>query len=262
MQTQIQGSNFILPIVVITLVFFVVALFMFLYINLFIKRKKRFIEDKKNMQQIFQQQLLQSQIETQEETMSILGKELHDNVGQLLSSTKMLIGVAERNLTTPPESLLIAGETLSKAIHELRSLSKSLNKDWLEQFDLIENLHTEIARINAAKLIEVQFEHPAHLPLPANEQLILFRIVQEALQNALKHAAAKQIWITLLIEGTSMQLTVEDDGKGFSVEHVTQGTGLINIKQRVKLLGGTVDWQNKNHGTVMQVYLPIQVNTK
>ena len=104
----------------------------------------------------------------------------------------MLLGITQRNLADIPETLTIAQETLGKAISELRSLSKSLDKEWLAQFDLIDNLATEINRINAGLILEIHFSHPGKLSLTVEKQIILFRIIQEALQNAIKHSEAQK----------------------------------------------------------------------
>jgi signal transduction histidine kinase len=253
-----QDLIIVIIAIVATLVFLGII---FLFLIVYYKGKKRKVQlEKEQMQQSFSQQLLQSQIETQEETMSTLGKELHDNVGQLLSSTKMLIGITERSLDNPPATLLTANETLSKAIHELRSLSKSLNKEWLEQFNFIENLKAEAARINSSGMVALQFSHPAALPLQADAQLILFRIVQEAIQNALKHARASHIAIDIQEHDHYLHLTIADNGQGFIMEQEQQGLGIINIRHRTSLLGGTVDWASNSNGTTIYIQLSIKAN--
>ena len=113
------------------------------------------------MENAFQQELLQTQLETQESTFYQISQELHDNIGQLLSSTKLLIGItkmciAQNDFTNVPDTISTAEQTLSKAIQDLRSLSKSLNKEWLHQFNLVENLEEEIKRINAARNIQAE----------------------------------------------------------------------------------------------------------
>ena len=258
---QIQGKTIgsIGPLViVITCIFFVAALFMFSYIAVFMKRKKRHTEEKEHMQQTFAHQLLQSQIETQEETFSALGKELHDNIGQLLNSTKLLIGVSQRTLMQYPDTLSIAEQTLGKAINELRSLSKSLNKEWLQQFNFIENLETEVKRINAADNLQVHFTAQATVPFKSDEQIILFRIVQEAVQNAIKHAQAKNIYIRLATDTDLFTIVVEDDGKGFVQTPNNTGVGMLNMQQRIKLLGGNITWQPTATGTTVSIHLPIK----
>ncbi len=211
------------------------------------------------MEKDFQDQLQKSQIETQEETFAILGKELHDNVGQLLNSAKLLIGVTQRKLTDAPDTLAIADETLGTAINELRSLSKSLNKEWLQQFNFIDNLQTEIKRINAAERLQIKLSYAAQLPLKSDEQIILFRIVQEALQNAIKHAQASRINIKITEELNLLSVVIEDDGKGFAGNEKQQsGVGLINMQHRSKLLGGSIQWNSSPNGTVITIQLPVK----
>ncbi len=211
------------------------------------------------MQTQFEQTLLQAQIEVQETTSSYLAKELHDNVGQLLSSSKMLLYVTQKDMKEIPETLITAQETLGKAINELRSLSKSLDKDWLGQFNLIENLTAEIKRINSARILNIQFSHSVDVPLNVEEQTILFRIIQETLQNAIKHSQAKNINIAIETKDENININITDDGKG--MEHITpDGLGLRNMKHRTKLLGGTISWATPGKGTAVTIQLPAKKN--
>ena len=212
------------------------------------------------LKQTYEHALLQSQIEVQEATLSTLSKELHDNIGQLLSTAKMLLGITEINLGNAPDTLVTANATVGKAINELRSLSKSLSKEWLEQFDLIENLTTEVNRINSADAVRLHLSHPDKLALVADKQIILFRIIQEAIQNAIKHASATNIYITITQSDKLLQTTVKDDGTGFSEENMSDGVGIINMKHRAKLLGGTVQWQSGNDGSTALITLPVKQN--
>lgn len=209
------------------------------------------------MRRHFEEALLRSQIEVQETTYSILAKELHDNVGQLLSSSKMLLGIAQRKLERPPETLAIAEDTLAKAIVELRSLSKSLDKEWLEQFDLIENLQAETDRINGSGILKISFKHGEKLPFNPEKQIILFRIIQEALQNIVKHAQAKNIIINVEIKNEILHTRIIDDGKGMDAEP-GNGLGIRNMKHRAKLLGGSIIWNKPEHGSCIVIDLPFK----
>ncbi len=211
------------------------------------------------MQLEFQQTLLKTQLETQEQTFNQISRELHDNVGQLLSSTKMFLSITQRGLQNPPEALLTAHETLGLAIKELRSLSKSLDKEWLQQFNFIENLTTETNRINAADDLHIYCSHPAALPLKPELQIVLFRIVQEVLHNAIKHASAKNIHINITQHAAQIHISITDDGKGFDMQSKgMDGSGINNIKHRTQLLGGTVQWQSApGQGTGIVIALPV-----
>jgi signal transduction histidine kinase len=258
---QIPGKNMNgldnveLIVIGITLVFLIGAAFLLFYVNLYNERKKKHIEEKKKMQQQFTNQLLQSQVETQEETLSALGKELHDNIGQLLNSTKLLIGVTQRTMSDTPDTLRIANETLGTAINELRSLSKSLSKEWLQQFNLSENLETEVRRLNAADNLKVHFSSSGSIPLSSDQQIILFRIIQEALQNAVKHSTAKNVFMEILNTDDVLNISVTDDGSGMQ-HNGGSGVGMLNMQQRTALLGGSINWTSSTGGTKVIISLP------
>lgn len=246
------------PIIIISAIFTLVGVFVIAYVLYFNKRKSSLLAEKKAIKEEYEQQLLKSRIEIQELTYQQIGKELHDNVGQLLSTSRMLLGLTERALNSPPDTLLTANATLGTAINELRSLSKSLDKEWLEQFNFVENLNTEIARINAGNTLSIRFSYDHQLDLNADQQIILFRIVQEAIQNAIKHAYPESISISAIHDEGLLYISVIDDGKGFEAGMHSPGMGLSNMKHRCQLLGGTINWtSHEGKGTVINISIPI-----
>ena len=209
------------------------------------------------MQKTFSLELAKSQIEVQEATLSTLGKELHDNIGQLLTSTKLMLAIGRMKLKEVPDSLVMAEETMGKVIAELRSLSKSLNKEWLQQFSLADNLETEVTRINANEAVHIQLSLPVDLFLESEKQIILFRIIQEAMQNALKHANPQQIGIKIWIVNSFLFATIADDGKGIP-EGNKEGLGFTNMKQRIASLLGTISWKTANpQGCLVSIKIPV-----
>ncbi|HYF31653.1 MAG TPA: sensor histidine kinase [Chitinophagaceae bacterium] len=248
-----SANTIIIVISILTLV----AAFVIAYIVYFIKRKSTLIEEKNALKEEFKQQLRQSQVEVQEHTFQQIGKELHDNVGQLLITSKMLLGLTERSLGNPPDMLITANATLGQAINELRSLSKMLDREWLEQFNFNNNLKTEIDRINTGNAVQAEFNYSGNMPLKAEAQIILFRIVQEAIQNAIKHGRADKIIITAAEQNDEIHISVADNGRGFSSAEKT-GMGLSNMRHRANLLGGTIAWDSiPENGTTVKITLPI-----
>ncbi len=213
------------------------------------------------MQQEYNEALLQSQRETHEATLHQISEEINDNIGQLLSSTKMLLGITERNLDTIPDTLKTAEHTLGKAIQDLRSLSKSLNKECLHPFNITDNLKIEVERINASRMLYAEyFTSTTFLPMQAEAQVMLFRIVQEALQNIIKHAGARHIVICTLYGDKNITVTVEDDGIGMKAnDEVKNGVAMINMQHRTQLLGGSIAWTAlPEKGTRVLITLPAQ----
>jgi signal transduction histidine kinase len=243
----VVGSAFLLFVAVGMIVLFLI----------YQKRQLKFILEKKELSNQFQHELLKTRLEAQEEAMSRLGSELHDNIGQLLGGAKLLVGVIERSGASP-EQFHVLDETISKAIQELRALSKSLNTEWLEKFNWIDNLRTEANRLMASKEVTVELLHPSIINLSLDRQIILFRIAQEALQNAIKHGKASQITVQAEQSEKVLIISVTDNGKGFDVnDNSIEGVGVTNIRHRVKLLGDQVSWQSSPAGTHLFINLPL-----
>lgn len=223
------------------------------------KKRQRHDLEMNSLRHEFEQEMLKARIETHEQVQLQLSQEIHDNVGQLLSSTKMMMTILQRQLKEVPDVFFTTEETLSKAINELRSLSKSMNREWLERFDLIDNLENEIQRINNAGRLHIGFHCARLIPLTSNKQIILFRIIQETIQNTIKHAGANKLAIAISPGAAGLAIELKDDGRGFDTSAGSNnGIGILNIKNRVRLLGGTVDWSSAaGKGTLVQISIPV-----
>lgn len=249
--------DLVIAILIGTVILLLAGLFILMLVTYFNNRKKRFIQEKQLMQSAFNEQLLKSQLETQEYAFNQVSQELHDNIGQILSSSKMLLSIASMQIAVVPDALKTAEEGVAKAITDLRSLSKSLSQEWLQQFNFMENLEAEKNRINSARSIHISIlSDYEKLPLEPQSQVMLFRVVQEAVQNSIKHAFPKQIAITIKNMGNDFKLTIEDDGIGFDINAVKkESLGLRNMEHRIQLLGGSIEWK-KEKGTLVEIFIP------
>jgi signal transduction histidine kinase len=251
-------SKEITIIIVATAFFLLLAVGIIVLFLVYQKRQLKYIIEKKELSNQFQRELLKTRLEAQEETLNQLGTDLHDNIGQILSSAKIMIGMAEVS-EAPTAHLQQAGETISKAIRELRAMSKALNTEWLEKFNLIENLQAETDRITASKALLMTLQHPPSITLPVDRQIMLFRIVQEAMQNSIKHSKASHISIVAKQENNNLEVSITDNGKGFDVNDVAiQGVGVTNIRHRAQLMGGIATWNSSSEGTTVSIQLPNQ----
>lgn len=249
-------SQEIVIIIIGSSFFLLVAVGVIILVLVYQKKQLRYLLEKKELSNLFQKELMKTKLETQEQTLTQLSAELHDNVGQLLSSSKLLIGVAGRDAATSPESLRMADDTISKAIYELRNLSKSLNTEWLEKFSFIENMDAEAVRINASGDLQVSLSYPMTLNLTSEKQMMLFRMAQEAMQNAIKHGKASQIRINVIEAERGIEMVVDDNGKGFDAgDPKKQGIGMTNIQHRAQLMGGVASWRSTDKGTRLFIQL-------
>jgi len=254
-----EKNQLIIAVLFGTALLLLLAFFLLFFLVRYRSRSNQYIQEREKLKKEFEQTLLQSQIEVQEHTFATLSRELHDNIGQLLVSTKALISVTQLKQPQPLETLQVAEETLAKTINELRAISKSLDKEWLKQFDFIDNLENEVKRINAMQTLQISYSHPDKLLLQPEEQIILFRIVQEAIQNSVKHSRAQQIDINVSNSISSLIVSIIDNGKGFTEEIISSGLGIKNMKQRTQLLGGTIDWTSSpGNGSTVILKLPVK----
>jgi signal transduction histidine kinase len=258
MYLQVDVSDINKAVYVASTLVLVIVLALIFFVVLYRKSHNIYIKEKELMNAQFKQALLQVQTEVQEETYATLGKELHDNIGQLLSSTKMLLAVSERDFEAVPVTFKKAEETLRKAIVELRALSKVFSKDWLLQFDLFKNIEEEIGRINIGRTINIVFARNGETLPNTDVQLIIFRVVQEGIQNIIKHSRASHAMVQIEALPESLTVRISDDGIGIG-KTVTKGLGMINMKQRIELINGRISWRGgQESGAIVEITLPIQ----
>lgn len=237
--------------------FLLVAVGIIVLVLVYQKKQLRYLLEKKELSNQFHKEILKTRLEAQEETLTQLSAELHDNVGQLLSSSKLLIGVAGRDSASAAEPLRMADETISKAIRELRALSKSINAEWLEKFSLTENLQAEAERLTIPGNTRVSLTTPSTLSMSSDRQILLFRMAQESLQNAIRHGKATDITIVIATDGSKTQMTIQDNGGGFQVDDLRKnGVGMTNIRHRAQIMGGAATWVCDASGTRVTVTLP------
>ena len=151
-------------------------------------------------------------------------------------------------------------DLLSKSINDLSDLSKSMNADAIIQEGLIDALENETKRISKSGLLEINVEINGNTVfLDAQKELIIFRIIQEALNNIIKHAFAHKVNLDLYYNTNHIEITIMDDGKGFDAQHVAtkSGAGIGNMKTRAKVFNGGVEIKSSpGIGTKVLISIP------
>jgi len=248
--------------VIFALGFFVV--FIIVYVLIFQRRQAQNRQEKASLQAQHQQEILQVQLEIQNQTLQHISGELHDNIGQLLTLVRFQLNMLEVEETITPKQIEEVNEVVGKTIDELRGLSKSLDGDFVKNFGLVESLTHELGRIHNMGKYQTKILVDGEVyRLEGQREIVLFRVVQEILNNILKHAGGKQIQVSLQFTPAHFHLTVLDDGKGFDYEAVLgremskSGAGLRNIQRRTEMLGGTCTFKTaQNKGTSVHIQLP------
>lgn len=233
-----------LTIVVVTLL--MVVLIAGTIITMYVANKKHVQQLVKmaQMELSYEKELRTVEQEVQEQVLTNVARELHDNIGQLL--TFMRLQIESQKLDTPEDAVKLGpiDNTLNDTIQQVRLLSHSLNSDMLEQSGLLKAIEKEIERLRQIKALHIHFENDTIEPAFTKDQrLMVFRIFQEILNNMLKHAEAKNIEIRLQC-GNGFMLRVSDDGRGFDLPEKMpdgSGSGLINMMKRAKLANMHLD---------------------
>lgn len=234
----------IATLILVALVIFIISFF-FVHQNRLQKHKL----EKAALQAQFEQEILNAENEIQDNTMKHISRELHDNVGQMLTLVKIQLN----NLTEEiPNNKKIseARSFVANVLTDIRALSKSLNSDNLLQEGLVSAINFELERVKNLGIynLEFNFDKGETAINPKNE-ILIFRIFQELLQNCLKHAQAKNITVNLVESPQCLNLEVVDDGIGFDFQTKIQqsgyksGAGLSNLIHRAYLMNGTLSFE-------------------
>ena len=207
------------------------------------------------MQTQFHHELLQTQIEIQEQTLKTISQEIHDNVGQILSLAKLNLNTVENNSDPKIEN---TKNLISKAIADLRNLSRSMFGDQLKEIGLPRAVANELAIVEGSGHFKTTMEisgEPFHLS--DKKELVVFRMLQEAINNTIKHAKATTITVIVRYIGNSFCLSIADNGKGFDVGSANgkaNGMGLKSIQNRAELIGGSaIIVSTPQSGTMIKV---------
>jgi two-component system sensor histidine kinase UhpB len=219
------------------------------------------LENELNEQRVSKQrQITEAVINAQEKERTEIGKELHDNVNQILGATNLYINTAMTDEDIRQELLERSTLYISNAINEIRKISKSLITPGLREIGLIESVEDIVEDVKMAKYMNVKLDinHFSEDDIDDRLKLTIFRIIQEQLNNIIKHARATEVLIRLNVEGQDMLLTVADNGVGFDTSRHRKGVGITNITSRVELVNGKVEIISKpGGGCKLQVSIPL-----
>jgi PAS domain S-box-containing protein len=219
------------------------------------------LEGELNEQRLLRQkQITEAVILAQEKERTEIGKELHDNVNQILGASNLYLNSAMTDEQMRQELLERSMQLVSNAINEIRKISKSLITPGLREIGLIESIGDIIDDLKLAKdkmVIDLDLQNISEEQIEDRRKLTLFRIVQEQLNNIVKHAHATRVLIRLSVERDHLVLTVADNGVGFDVSRHRKGVGITNIISRAELFSGKVEVQSSpGEGCTLTVSLP------
>ena len=227
-------------------------------------RNKRKLQNQKISELEKDKQLfaIDSMLKGQEEERSRIAKDLHDGLGGLLSGTKLSFTNMKENLLLTPENAIQFEKSLSMldtTIADLRKVAHNLMPEALVKFGLNDALNDFCSSIQLASNIKVDYQKIGlERKIGNTAETFIYRIIQELVNNAVKHADAKEILVQVAFTNNKIIVTVEDNGKGYDKNLASTGDGLDNIAYRVKYLSGTMDTvTSPNNGTSVNIELNV-----
>lgn len=249
-------------ILVMSIIFFIV-----LFVIIYRQKMIRIHLEKKQDEHNKNRELLKTRIEVREQTLNHIARELHDNIGQEVSTAKIILNNLDHKPKDIAETRLIVKESaaiLDKVYEDLRLVSHSLKGYNIEEVGWIEAIEKELYYMREYGQINTRFKYAENedvlFDLDADKSLLLFRIIQESLQNIVKHAQASivEVNINYLKNADLLEISVKDNGIGMEVARIHKGMGMINMQQRIKILQGTMQIHAElNNGTTLCFSIPI-----
>lgn len=242
MQTSTFATSLtiIISTIVVLSLSFAIVYFLFLYQRKRFRHQQELVE----VREAFNQALLHSKLAIQEQTLDHISKELHANFSHLVSLIN--INLSEILPQSPAEQRenIIETKSLAKQLmSELKALSANLNTDHIIHIGLAKALDNEITRIGKTKKYKIAFTKTGEeYRMPAEHEIILFRLCQEVLNNVIKYAKATKVSASISFLPDHFTLTIADDGSGFNVDEALalsgekQSTGLLNMRKRAALI--------------------------
>lgn len=241
-----EGRHTIIIFIIVTTLF-ILILIAFIVFILFLYQRRHIAYQKglETLKSDFEKTLLTTQLEIQEQTFQNISREIHDNIGLSLTLAKLNLNTVDwNNQDLTREKVGGSVNFISRAIEDLSYISKALHTGFIEENGLLKALELEINKIQKLGIFQVIYDvtgSPVYMQI--QKELVIFRIMQEVLNNCIKHAQATTIQILLDYKSDFVEVVIADNGIGF-IHHSLEekpgkGTGLLNIVKRAALINGT-----------------------
>jgi len=200
----------------------------------------------------------------QEQERTRFGRELHDNVNQILSTIQLFVGMLTPANDDEKDIKQKTIEYTRLAIEEIRKLSREMITPQLDRGMLAENIRKIIVDIELSTDLKIKFTHDHEIELLSpGMKTTLFRMIQEQLKNILKYSKATRVEIFLQCNNNKVQLIVKDNGVGFDNKKIVSGVGLSGIRDRAKFYNGTAEIQSATgEGCLLEVNIPFKETFK
>ena len=246
-----MNDKYLIPVFISGTILLMLFVFFIVAYLLVQKQKQNAYHIEKN-KMIFdhQNKLLNARFEEQERTMNQMSREIHDNIGQLLSFTTMNMNAITKYASDRRQVVLIdkAKSLLDQITQDVRNISHSLNSDFIKVRGLVPVLEDELESIKFSQEIDCKIKITGTPEVfDPGKSLLMYRIAQEAIHNITKHADGSAICISLNYDPIVFTMSIKDNGKGFDKQKIyaLTGIGFQNMLERTTLLNGSLDIESQ-----------------
>ncbi len=251
------------------IVYFIVVIlfltsFAIIFFITFQKRKNKLLLEKFEAETRFENELAQSKIEIQEQTLKNVSWELHDNIGQLLSVANMQLNILSGTVdASAKQSVRDIKDVVSSSLQEVRSLSKSLNNEVVNYTGIEASVKNELARFERLNNLRTKITTSGEsFDVIEKDSIILFRIIQEFFSNVIKHSHATKINVLIEYLSEELHIEIKDNGDGFNQDQVIKGSGLLNMESRAALIKSKFSLNSTSgDGTSLTLNYPKKITT-
>jgi two-component system, NarL family, sensor kinase len=261
-----NNADIVIIIISTTVVLFILLTFIIVFIFMYKSRQARNERDIKGIEEKYNQDILKTQLEIQEQTLKNISEEIHDNMGQVLSLVVLNLSSVEFGDADAASAKIERSTNLvKKVITDLRNLSRTFDTEHMTQVGLPAIIRVELEMLAKTGLFHTSFmQEGPEQRLDTAREIIAYRIVQESLNNVMKHAKATEVRIAVEFSEKLMAIEITDNGIGFDAtmggpaNAMGNGAGLKNMKNRAKLIGGELSIKSvPSCGTGILLIVPI-----
>jgi two-component system, NarL family, sensor kinase len=251
----------------LTITFILMLLVCFILGILFIHQKKQmaYFEAIEKLKHDHERNILKTQLEITEQTFQHISREIHDNISLSLTLAKLTLNTMD--WLTPDlakNQVSASSDQITKALNDLTDISKSLSSDLINNHGLIQTLSSEIRKIDGLGLFKLIYDVRGETVfMDSQKELVIFRIIQEAFNNIIKHANATCVKLNLSYRSGHVALSISDNGDGFNLSESTiprknsLKAGLNNMKKRAEIFNGEFSVKSQlKKGTTIFVTIP------
>jgi signal transduction histidine kinase len=254
------SPSILITVIVGTIILIAAVAFIISFLLIYQKKQLANVQEKERLRDLYDRELLRIQLEIQEQTLQQIGRDIHDNVGQILAVVRLYLkGLSDHPTEEARNSRISAtDELVGQAINDLRNLSHSLSSERLQLIGLSKGLRTETERIGTIGKLKTHFSlEGKETKIEPEKELILFRMCQEALTNAIRHSDAEKLELKMHCLDNSLHLSICDNGNGFDINE-KKSNGLLNLQRRAEMIGAVLEIKS-NAGNGTEVHIELQV---